>query len=312
MNWLEKILPKSNRMSLKKHSIPEGVWSKCVSCQQFLYHSDLERNLQVCPKCDHHMQISARKRILSLLDSGYHHEIAADLMPKDALKFKDIKKYKDRLNAAQKQTGENEGLVVIEGTLKSIPVIVCAFDFAFIAGSLSSTMGDKFVKACEIALEKNIPLICFSSSGGARMQEALFSLMQMWRTSAMIDLLGKRGIPYISVFTNPTFGGVSASLAMLGDVNISEPNTVIGFAGPRVIEQTVKETLPEGFQKSEMLLEKGALDMIVDRRNMRSTIARLLHKFRPDLSYKLGAEEEADVHKNVSSEELTSTHSLHP
>lgn len=285
MNWLEKILPKSKQSAFKRHNIPEGVWSKCSSCQQFLYRTDLERHLNVCPKCDHHMPIPARERLTRFLDEGYTREIAADILPQDILKFKDTKKYKDRLSAAQKKSSEKEALIVLEGTLKKLPVVACAFDFSFIGGSLSSAMGDRFVRACELALEKNIPLICFAASGGARMQEALLSLMQMWRTSAMLHLLSERGIPFISILTEPTYGGVSASLAMLGDINIAEPQARIGFAGARVIEQTVREKLPEGFQRSEMLLEKGAIDMIVERRLMRDTVARLLAKFRPDLPY---------------------------
>tara|TARA_B100001094_G_C18170862_1_gene795010 strand:- start:48 stop:977 length:930 start_codon:yes stop_codon:yes gene_type:complete len=300
MNWLEKILPKSKHISLRRHSIPEGVWSKCSACQQFLYRTDLEKNLEVCPKCSHHMAIHPRQRLKSFLDEGFTVEIGEQIEPKDILKFKDSKKYKDRIASAQKSTSEKEALVVIEGQLKQIPVVVCAFNFAFIGGSLSSAVGDRFVRACEVSLEKNIPLICFSASGGARMQEGLMSLMQMWRSSAMLDLLSQRQIPFISVLTEPTYGGVSASLAMLGDVNIAEPKARIGFAGARVIEQTVREKLPEGFQRSEMLLEKGALDMIVDRREIRDTIARLLSKFRPDLPYKscemtMQAEEKSDV-----------------
>lgn len=283
MSWLEKILPRSKGSSLRRHSIPEGVWSKCTSCQQFLYKTDLENNLEVCPKCGHHMPISARKRLEKFLDQGYLLELGADLEPKDILKFKDRKKYKDRLSSAQKATSEKEALIAFEGKLHGLPVVACSFEFNFIGGSMSSIVGERFIKACQVSLDKNIPLVCFSASGGARMQEALFSLMQMARTSAMLALLSERGIPFISVLTYPTMGGVSASLAMLGDINIGEPKALIGFAGPRVIEQTVRETLPEGFQRSEFLIEKGALDMIVDRRNMRDTIARLLAKFRPDL-----------------------------
>jgi acetyl-CoA carboxylase carboxyl transferase subunit beta len=283
MNWLEKILPKSKQVASKRCNIPEGVWCKCTACQQFLYKSDLERHLDVCPKCHHHMPIAARARLETFLDTAHRKEIATDIESHDILKFKDTKKYKDRLHSAQKQTAEKEALIVYQGTLQNLPVVACAFDFNFIGGSMSCGVGDRFIEACRVALEKKIPLICFSASGGARMQEALFSLMQMSRTSAMIALLNQQGIPYISVLTNPTFGGVTASLAMLGDLNIAEPKATIGFAGRRVIEQTVRENLPDTFQKSEFLLEKGSIDMVVDRRELRPTIARLLAKFQPSL-----------------------------
>lgn len=283
MNWLEKILPKSKQVTSKRCNIPEGVWSKCAACQQFLYKSDLERHLNVCPKCHHHMPITARARLESFLDATHREEIAEDIESHDILKFKDTKKYKDRLHSAQKKTGEKEALIVFQGMLLNMPVVACSFDFNFIGGSMSCGVGDRFIEGCRVALEKKIPLICFSTSGGARMQEALFSLMQMSRTSAMIALLNQQGIPYISVLTNPTFGGVTASLAMLGDLNIAEPQAKIGFAGRRVIEQTVRENLPETFQKSEFLLEKGSIDMVVDRRELRSTIARLIAKFQPTL-----------------------------
>lgn len=278
MSWIEKILPKSKRSGTQRHNIPEGVWSKCGKCDQIIYRAELERNLEVCPKCDHHMRIGARKRLEEFLDEGSITELGADLEPKDLLKFKDTKKYKDRISSAQKVSNENDAMVAMEGTLKGMPVAAVSFEFAFMGGSMASVVGARFVAAVEQCLEKNMPLICFSTSGGARMQEALMSLMQMAKTSAALRKMSDRGLPYISVLTDPTMGGVSASLAMLGDINIAEPKALIGFAGPRVIEQTVRETLPEGFQRSEFLLEKGAIDMIVDRREMRNTIARLLAK----------------------------------
>jgi len=280
MSWIEKIekmLP-SGIASQRKHNIPEGVWSHCTDCGQIIYSVKLERNLHVCPKCDHHMRISARSRLLAFLDQDSTTELGTDYEPQDLLKFKDTKKYKDRINAAQKSSNEKDAMVAMEGTLKGMPVAACSFEFGFMGGSMASVVGARFVAAAQVALDKNIPLVCFSASGGARMQEALMSLMQMAKTSAILHRLSERGIPYISVLTDPTMGGVSASLAMLGDINIGEPKALIGFAGPRVIEQTVRETLPEGFQRSEFLLEKGAIDMIVDRREMRNTIARLLAK----------------------------------
>ncbi|MDF7668058.1 acetyl-CoA carboxylase, carboxyltransferase subunit beta [Orbaceae bacterium ESL0727] len=279
MSWIEKILNKNNISSdHKKANIPGGVWTKCNSCGQVIYQVELERNLQVCPKCDHHMHIPARVRLYRFLDEGSDSEIGADLAPKDILKFKDTKKYKDRLLSAQKETHEKDAMVVMKGTLMGIPVVTAAFEFAFIGGSMSSVVGALFVRAAEQAIADKCPLICFSTSGGARMQEALFSLMQMAKTSAILAKMQDEGLPYISVMTDPTMGGVSASLAMLGDINIAEPKALIGFAGPRVIEQTVRETLPEGFQRSEFLLEKGALDMIVHRKDLRPKIASLLAK----------------------------------
>ncbi|WP_448564552.1 acetyl-CoA carboxylase, carboxyltransferase subunit beta [Thalassotalea ganghwensis] len=277
MSWIEKILPKAK--TTQRSNIPEGVWSKCSACNAVLYKAELERQMSVCPKCDHHMRISARKRVEGFLDNGERLELGADLEPQDILKFKDSKRYKDRIAAAQKATGEKDALVVMKGELHGMPVVVAAFEFAFLGGSMASVVGERFVKGAEYCLEHNIPLICFSASGGARMQEALFSLMQMAKTSAALAKMSEKGLPYISVLTDPTMGGVSASLAMLGDVNVAEPKALIGFAGPRVIEQTVREKLPEGFQRSEFLLEKGAIDMIVDRRQMRDTLARLLAKF---------------------------------
>ncbi|MFS1538295.1 MAG: acetyl-CoA carboxylase, carboxyltransferase subunit beta [Candidatus Phlomobacter fragariae] len=276
MSWIEKILNKRNITQTRKASIPEGVWTKCDSCGQVLYHAELESNLAVCPKCDHHMRISARQRLASFLDEGATAELGSELEPKDILKFRDSKKYKDRISAAQKATHEKDALIVMKGTLKGMPVIVAAFEFAFMGGSMASVVGARFVRAVEQALEDNCPLVCFSASGGARMQEALMSLMQMAKTSAVLAEMQERGLPYISVLTDPTMGGVSASLAMLGDINVAEPKALIGFAGPRVIEQTVREKLPPGFQRSELLIEKGAIDMIVRRPEMRDKLAEIL------------------------------------
>ena len=277
MNWFSKLLPSRIRTEAStKKSIPEGLWTKCNACSAVLYRAEIERNLHVCPKCDHHMRIGARWRLEHFLDEDGWEELAADLKPVDALKFKDLKKYKDRLTQAQKATDENDALVVFHGRLKNLPVVAAAFEFRFMGGSMGSVVGERFVRAVDYAAEHKTPLICFSASGGARMQEALFSLMQMAKTSAALARLSKLGVPFISVMTDPTMGGVSASLAMLGDVNVAEPNALIGFAGPRVIEQTVRETLPEGFQRSEFLLEHGAIDMIIDRREMRDRLASLL------------------------------------
>ena len=278
MSWLEKILTKSNIVSSRKVSIPEGVWTKCTSCDQVLYHADLERNLEVCPKCDHHMRMKARRRLETFLDADTQVEIAAELEPQDKLKFRDSKKYKDRLYSAQKATGEKDALIAMKGEVLGLPIVACAFEFSFMGGSMGSVVGAKFVRAVDAAIENNCPLICFSASGGARMQEALMSLMQMAKTSAALERLSAKGLPFFSVLTDPTMGGVSASLAMLGDINIGEPKALIGFAGQRVIEQTVREKLPEGFQRSEFLLEHGAIDMIVDRREMRQRVAGLVAK----------------------------------
>ncbi len=279
MSWFERILPKRNTtVSERKNSVPEGVWSKCKNCDVAIYRAELERTLEVCPKCSFHLRISARSRLTRFLDEEILTEIAAELKPVDILKFKDSKRYKDRIAAAQKSSGENDALVVFEGNLKGLPVVACAFEFNFMAGSMAAVVGEKFIRAVDASLRDSKPLICFSTSGGARMQEALTSLFQMAKTSAGLARLSAKGIPFISILTDPTMGGVSASLAMLGDINIGEPNALIGFAGPRVIEQTVRETLPEGFQRSEFLLDHGAIDMIVDRRDMRDTIGRLLAK----------------------------------
>lgn len=277
MSWIEKILPKAK--GTQKRNIPEGVWTKCSACNAVLYKAEVERQQFVCPKCDHHMRITARKRIESFLDQGERVEIGAELEPQDILKFKDSKRYKDRISAAQKATGEKDALVVMRGELNGMPVVAAAFEFSFLGGSMASVVGARFVQAAEYCIEHNLPFICFSASGGARMQEALFSLMQMAKTSAALAKMSEKGLPYVSVLTDPTMGGVSASLAMLGDINVAEPKALIGFAGPRVIEQTVREKLPEGFQRSEFLLEKGAIDMIVDRRDMRATLGRMLAKF---------------------------------
>ena len=277
MSWLKKLLPTKIRTEGQtKKAVPEGLWSKCPGCSAVLYRPELERNFDVCPKCNYHMRIGARKRLDHFLDEEPRVEIGAELRPVDALKFKDSKKYKDRLVQAQKATSEDDALIVVMGQVKGVPLVAAAFEFSFMGGSMGSVVGERFVRAAETALENHIPLVCFSASGGARMQEALFSLMQMAKTSAALTRLNKRGIPFISVMTDPTMGGVSASLAMLGDINVAEPNALIGFAGPRVIEQTVRETLPEGFQRSEFLVEHGALDMIVDRRDMRDRLARVL------------------------------------
>ncbi len=279
MSWFEKLMPSRISTENRTKSVPEGVWIKCQVCDAQLYRNEVERNLQVCPKCNHHMRIGARKRLEFFLDPDSAQELSAQLEPEDPLKFRDSKRYRDRLVQAQKKTGEKDALVSVAGTLHSRPVVVCAFEFSFMGGSMGSVVGERFARAAQHAADNNMPLICFSASGGARMQEALFSLLQMAKTSAALANLGAKGVPYISVLTDPTTGGVSASLAMLGDVNIAEPNALIGFAGPRVIEQTVRERLPEGFQRSEFLLEHGAIDMIMDRRAMRDEIANLIAKF---------------------------------
>ena len=278
MNWLTKLMPSriSTESNVSKRNVPEGIWTKCEACNAILYRAELERNLDVCPKCSHHLRISARTRLDTFLDKDDREEIAETLEPIDHLKFRDSKKYRDRIVQAQKKTGEKDALVVIKGTLKGQPLVACAFEFGFMGGSMASVVGERFVRAANICLSENIPLVCFSASGGARMQEALVSLMQMAKTSAVLARLAKQGTPFISVMTDPTMGGVSASLAMLGDVNVAEPNALIGFAGPRVIEQTVREVLPEGFQRSEFLLDHGVLDMIVDRREMRDRLASIL------------------------------------
>jgi len=276
MNWFDKLMPSRIKTQRRTRSVPEGLWTKCPACDAVLYRADVERSLHVCPKCGHHMRIGARARLKMFLDPGSPREIGQALQPEDPLKFRDSKRYRDRLMQAQKATGENDALVAMSGELMGLRLAACAFEFRFMGGSMGSVVGERFVRAANVALEEKMPLVCFSASGGARMQEGLFSLLQMSKTAAGLRRLSDAGLPYISVLTDPTTGGVSASLAMLGDVNIAEPKALIGFAGPRVIQQTVGETLPDGFQRSEFLLQHGALDMIVDRRELRERIARLL------------------------------------
>jgi len=276
VTWFEKIMPSRIKTERRTRSVPEGLWIKCPACDAVLYRAELERNLQVCPKCSHHMRINARERLNRFLDAGSRQELAVDVEPEDPLKFRDSKKYRDRLAVAQKHTGEKDALVVMVGTLKGLEVVACAFEFRFLGGSMGSVVGERFARAAEHCLAHRLPLICFSASGGARMQEGLLSLLQMSKTSAVLARMAEARLPFVSVLTDPTTGGVPASLAMLGDLNIAEPRALIGFAGPRVIEQTVRETLPEGFQRSEFLLEHGALDQIVDRRDLRDRLAAML------------------------------------
>lgn len=277
MSWFRKLMPSKIRTAgNSKRAVPEGLWIKCDGCSVVLYRSELERNLDVCPKCHHHMRIGARRRLGIFLDEGSETEIGVGLEPVDILKFKDSKKYRDRLATAQKATGEKDALIVMKGKLMGLPVVAAAFEFRFMGGSMGSVVGERFIRGIDISLKEKAPFICFSSSGGARMQEALFSLMQMAKTSAALQKLSAASVPYVSVLTDPTMGGVSASFAMLGDINIAEPKALIGFAGPRVIEQTVREVLPEGFQRSEFLLEHGAIDTIIDRRAMREKIAGMI------------------------------------
>jgi len=277
MSWFQKILPpKIKRRVEARKSMPEGLWSKCPACNEVLYRADLETNLEVCPKCGHHHRIGARARLAMLLDPEGQHEIGAHVTPLDPLKFKDSKKYPDRLKEAQTGTSETDALVVIGGSVKAVPVVAAAFEFKFMGGSMGSVVGERFVQGVEAAIESNSAFVCFSASGGARMQEGLFSLMQMAKTSAALTQLSRNRLPFVSVLTDPTMGGVSASFAMLGDLIVAEPNALIGFAGPRVIEQTVRETLPEGFQRAEFLQEKGAIDRIIDRRQMRNELAATL------------------------------------
>ena len=279
MSWLKKLMPGGIRTEAaagRKRSVPEGLWEKCDKCGSVLYRPELEENLEVCPKCGKHRPIRARARLATFLDPGTGTEIGAALGPVDVLKFKDQKRYSDRIKAAQKSSGERDALIAMEGALKGRPLVACAFDFAFMGGSMGSVVGERFALGAERALEIGSPMVCFSATGGARMQESLFSLMQMAKTSAALGRMRAAGLPYISVMTHPTTGGVSASLAMLGDINMAEPEALIGFAGPRVIEQTVRETLPEGFQRSEFLVEHGAIDQICDRRELRERIAHLL------------------------------------
>ena len=273
---MKKLLPNKLVGGTKKGSVPEGLWIKCNACGNVLYKAELEKTLNVCPKCGNHMRISARQRLDMFLDKEGREELAQSVKPVDFLKFKDSKRYKDRLNTVQKNLGEEDALIVMKGAVNDYPVVAAAFEFAFIGGSMGSVVGERFIRGVQYSLDNRIPFISFAASGGARMQEGLMSLMQMAKTSAAIKKMSSQGIPFISVLTDPTMGGVSASFAMLGDLNIAEPNALIGFAGPRVIEQTVRETLPEGFQRAEFLLEKGAIDMIVDRRDMRDKIVSIL------------------------------------
>ncbi|SHF43145.1 acetyl-CoA carboxylase carboxyltransferase subunit alpha [Modicisalibacter ilicicola DSM 19980] len=305
MSWLDKIVPSMGRIQRndRRSSVPDGLWRKCPKCDAVLYLPELEKHHNVCPKCDHHLRLTARKRLDWFLDAEGREEIAAGLQPVDRLKFRDSKKYRDRLNAAQKETGEDDALVAMRGTLDGLPVVVASFEFTFMGGSMGAVVGEKFVRAASLALEEKVPFICFSASGGARMQEALFSLMQMAKTSAALERLKQAGVPYISVLTDPVFGGVSASLAMLGDLNVAEPNALIGFAGPRVIEQTVREQLPEGFQRSEFLLEHGTVDMIVHRQEMRERVGGMLRKLThqplPGVAPEHGEEPEEEVQEEL-------------
>jgi acetyl-CoA carboxylase carboxyl transferase subunit beta len=276
MSWFEKIMPSRIKTERRTRSVPEGLWIKCPACDAVLYRAELERNLYVCPKCSHHMRMGARERLERFLDPHLIEEIGAGISPEDPLKFRDSKRYRDRLVAAQKATGESDALIVLTGTLHELPIVACAFEFQFLGGSMGSVVGERFKRGVDYCIQERRPLVCFSASGGARMQEALYSLFQMAKTAAALSRLAQAHLPFISVLTDPTTGGVSASLALLGDVNLAEPRALIGFAGPRVIEQTVRETLPEGFQRSEFLLDHGAIDMIVDRREMRDRIASML------------------------------------
>lgn len=280
MSWLEKIVPSVIRTERRTGAskVPEGVWKKCVKCDSTLYLPELERNLDVCPKCDHHFRIGARRRLDMFLDKEHREELATDVEPVDRLKFKDVKKYKDRLTQAQKATGEKDALIAMQGLLEGKPLVAVAFEFAFHGGSMGYVVGEKFTRAAQRALEERIPLVCFSATGGARMQEALISLMQMAKTSAVLEKLRMEGVPYISIMTDPVYGGVSASLALLGDINAAEPGARAGFAGPNIIEQTIRQKLPKGFQRAEFLLEHGAIDMIIPRHDMRNTVGRLLGK----------------------------------
>ena len=278
MSWLEKLLPPKIQQTdpTERRSVPEGLWVKCPACETVLYNTDLAQNLNVCPKCEHHHRIGARDRLDAFLDAEGRYEIGQEVVPVDPLKFKDSRKYPERLKDALEATGETDALVVIGGAVMSVPLVAAAFEFDFMGGSMGSVVGERFVRGVESAIEQKVPFVCFTATGGARMQEGLFSLFQMAKTNASLSLLAKAGLPYISVLTDPTMGGVSASFAFVGDVVIAEPKALIGFAGPRVIENTVREKLPEGFQRSEFLLHKGAIDRIVDRRELRSTIARML------------------------------------
>ena len=316
MSWIDKILPSGIRSADSSensgsNNMPEGVWKKCAKCDAVLYRPELEKNLEVCPKCDHHMRLGARARLGVFLDVDGREELATDVEPIDQLKFKDLKRYKDRLIAAQKATGEKDAMVVMQGKVNGLPVVVAAFEFGFHGGSMGYAVGEKFTRAANAALEQKIPLVCFAATGGARMQEALISLMQMAKTSAVLERMKRAGIPYISVMTDPVYGGVSASLAMLGDINIAEPNARAGFAGPNIIEQTIRQTLPPGFQRSEFLLEKGAIDLIVDRNDMRDTVSRLLAKLT-HWSESPAVEAEVKEEPMVEAEEFQPAEALEP
>lgn len=278
MSWFQKLLPPKikRKDSGAKKMVPEGLWSKCPACEAVLYYSDLENNLKVCPQCGHHNRVSARERIDQLLEAEGRYEIGSEILPVDSLKFKDSKRYPERLEQGRAESGEDEALVVVQGSIKTLPAVVAAFEFKFMGGSMGSVVGERFVRGVHLCVEQAMPFICVTASGGARMQESLFSLMQMAKTCAALTQLGEARLPFISVLTDPTMGGVSASFAMIGDVVIAEPGALIGFAGPRVIEQTVRQTLPEGFQRAEFLLEHGAVDMIVDRRQLRDKLASLI------------------------------------
>ncbi|MEY4768031.1 MAG: hypothetical protein RL637_670 [Pseudomonadota bacterium] len=304
MSWFEKLVPSKIRTSVsnKKNTVPEGLWTKCPNCHAILYNSELERNFSVCPKCEHHIRISARTRLALFLDEQGREEIGKLLKPVDPLKFKDSKRYKDRLSQAQKETKESDALIVMQGLLKGQPIVAAAFEFSFMGGSMGSVVGERFVRGVNRSLEIQAPFIVFTASGGARMQESLFSLFQMTKTSAALTQLSQAGLPYISFMTDPTMGGVSASLAMLGDINVAEPNALIGFAGPRVIEQTVREKLPEGFQRSEFLQEHGAIDMIIDRRQMRDKISSILEML---MAYRTPLESTVDQATELEQAEVT-------
>ena len=315
MSWIDKILPSGVRSEggEKRSSVPEGLWKKCVKCEAVLYRPDVDRNDDVCPKCDHHSRIGARRRLDVFLDPDKREEVLTDIEPVDRLKFKDKKRYRDRLSGAQKSTGEKDALIAMTGDVQGLPVVAVAFEFNFHGGSMGYAVGEKFTRAAQIALEKNIPMVCFSASGGARMQEALISLMQMAKTSAVIERMKQQGVPYISVMTDPVYGGVSASLALLGDINIAEPDARVGFAGPNIIEQTIRQKLPKGFQRSEFLLEHGSIDMIVHRNEMRGVIAGLLSKMTnlpltvPAQETEIETDEELPLEAEAVDESVTDT-----
>lgn len=305
MSWLDKIIPNSVRSEGRRDGaskVPEGLWKKCVKCGSVLYRPELERNDDVCPKCDHHMRIGARKRLDIFLDKDGREELATEVEPVDRLKFKDIKKYKERLSTAQKATGEKDALIAMRGTLKGMPIVAVAFEFAFHGGSMGYAVGEKFTRAAKVSLEENIPLVCFSATGGARMQEALISLMQMAKTTAIIERLKQQGTPYVSIMTDPVYGGVSASLALLGDINAAEPGARAGFAGPNIIEQTIRQKLPAGFQRSEFLLDHGAIDIIIHRNDMRNRVGSLLAKFTNHSWDPSEYEEEEEVEAELEAE----------